>query len=343
MKIVIAIDSFKGSASSLELGKMAKLGVLEAQPSAKVKVFEIADGGEGTVSALQHGLSGQMISVDTVDLMERPISADYLLAGKLAVIESASVVGIDKISPSPETFEAATSLGLAALIKDAAVRGAEEVYLTLGGTGTSDGGLGLLKGLGDERVPMLIGLADVTNPYAGPQGYAHFFGKQKGGTKQQREAQDQAAQAVVADVKARLGLDLQSISGTGAAGGLGGAIVMLGGHIEPGFAKVAELLGIEQEIATADLVLTGEGRMDAQTANGKVPWGMAQLAASYKVPTVALCGALADDLGEMDQVLAGAYSIQTRPINLEEAMKKERTLANMQALAKNIIKTRFTL
>ncbi|GAB2025719.1 glycerate kinase [Lactovum odontotermitis] len=350
MKIVVAIDSFKNSASSLELGEAAKAGILVCLPDTEVKVFEIADGGEGTISALRQTLQGEMISVETLDLLRRPITAHYLLADDTAVIESAQVAGIDKIIPDSVTVQKATSFGLAAVIRDAAERGAAEIILTLGGSGTSDGGLGLLAGLGVElenlsgtfpKLPRLIGLADVVNPYAGSTGYAYFFGAQKGATAEIMAAQDKQAQQVVEQVKQQLGLDLQAIPGSGAAGGLGAAVAILGGKIELGFPKIAELLKIEDEIADADLVLTGEGRMDAQTASGKVPYGMALLAAKHKVPVIALCGSLADDLSQLDEILTAAYSIQTGPISLEEAMDKTTTLDNMRRLSKNIVKTWF--
>lgn len=348
MKIIVAIDSFKGSATSAELNDAVKAGILSAFPAANVTTFEIADGGEGTILALQHGLGGKLISVETVDLLERPIKASYLLADKIAVIEAAEVVGIDKITPSALTIQQATTRGLAALFMDAKNRGAREIMLSLGGTGTSDGGLGLLQGLGGsfEHLPQLenvkiTGLADVTNVYAGETGYAKFFGKQKGGTAEILEQQDQEARKVAAQVKSQYGTDLQAIAGTGAAGGLGGAIAMLGGTIEAGFPKIAALLGIEKEVKNADLVITGEGRMDFQTANGKVPYGMAKIAEKYNVPTIAFCGALGDDLGEMNEVLLASYSIQRSVLTLEAAMDKQRTLENIQALAINVMKTRY--
>ncbi|MDR2722765.1 MAG: glycerate kinase [Cellulomonadaceae bacterium] len=364
MKIVVAIDSFKGSATSEQLGAAAQAGVLQAAPDAQVVVIPIADGGEGTLDALQAGLGGSIITVDTIDLLGRPIEAPYLLVndgtGKsTAIIEAAHVVGIDKITPSPQTIMEATTEGLAALFLDARDRGVSEIVLSLGGTGTSDGGLGLLYGLGarGKALPVFDGdldlsglasfdgititaLADVTNFYAGPDGFARFFGPQKGGTDEINAALDDKSRDVAAAVKAACGVDIQSIPGTGAAGGLGGAVAVLGAHIEPGFTKIAGLLNIEAEIAGADLVLTGEGRMDFQTANGKVPYGMAMLAANHQVPTIALCGAVADNLGDMDKVLLAAFSIQQSALPLAEAMDTQRTLANLTRTVRNIIATR---
>lgn len=348
MEFVVAIDSFKGSASSHDLNQAVKSGIEQVLPEAKVHTFAIADGGEGTISAVEAGIGGVQIKVSTVDLLGRPIVAEYLMAGDLAVIEAAKVVGIDKITPSEQTIQEASTFGLAQLFLDAKARGAHEILLSLGGTGTSDGGLGLLEGLGGsfEQLPdfsgvKITGLADVTAVYAGENGYAKVFGQQKGGTPELLEQQDQKAQQVVQLIKKNQNIDLQKIAGTGAAGGLGGAIVLLGGQLVPGFEKIAALLEIEEVIKKADLVITGEGRMDFQTAQGKVPFGMAKLAAKYQVPTVAFVGSLGDNLGEMEELLLAAYSIQKGPGSLEKAMQKERTLENLEFLTKNVIKTRY--
>jgi len=193
VKIVIAIDSFKGSASSLALGEAARRGVIAIRPDADVAVFPIADGGEGTMTALAQGLGGTMVEVPTTDLLGQPMTARYLLTGDCAVIEAAEVVGIDKITPTPQTFQKASTEGLAALFLDAKRRDVREIVIALGGTGTSDGGLGLLRGLGAtvRSLPDFDGinlaeatrfdgititaLADVTNPYAGPLGFAKVF------------------------------------------------------------------------------------------------------------------------------------------------------------------------
>ncbi|MFK4964705.1 glycerate kinase family protein [Lactococcus garvieae] len=355
-KIVVAIDSFKGSATSQELNQAVKKGIHSIRPDIVVEMFEIADGGEGTISALYHRLGGQIIEVDTVDLLKRPMKASYLLFENKAFIEAAEVVGIDKIEPSERTILLSSTEGLAPLFLDAKTREAKEIILSLGGTGTSDGGLGLLKALGakvenlvdfedidcstleDFSAIKIIGMADVKNPYAGAKGFAQYFGKQKGGTPPILDAQGQQSQKVVEKVKTNYGIDLQSIPGTGAAGGLGGALVLLGGTIEPGFKKIAQLLNIEESIKESDLVITGEGRMDYQTVNGKVPYAIAKLAEKHGVPTIAFCGALSDELGKMDEVLLASFSIQQSALSLQEAMEKERTLTNIEFLAQNVIK-----
>ena len=351
MKIVVAIDSFKGSASSHELNACVKKAASQVLPSADVKTVAIADGGEGTISALRDGLGGEWRSVQTVDLLERPIEACYLRTGQRAFIESASVIGLDKIVPSSETFERATSYGLGALICDAVDQGCQEIYVTLGGSGTSDGGLGLLRSFGfdgaslDVSLPKgweavrLIGLTDVKNHYAGDNGFARVFGKQKGGSLEQLLARDREAADFVAFVKKEKGLDLQTIPGTGAAGGLGAALILLGGHLEAGFSRIAGMLGLENDIIQADLVITGEGRLNGQSKEGKVPYGVAQLAKKHGVPVIAICGAIAEDVDWIWDDFLSVFSIQTQVLSLEKAMESEKTLMNLEFVMRNILRT----
>ncbi|MER0123505.1 glycerate kinase [Streptococcus sp. ZJ93] len=346
MKIVSAIDSFKGSAASAEVNQAVRAAVEQVLPEVEVAIFAIGDGGEGTLAALAEALDGEFVSVSTVDLLERPIEASYFLSGQTAFIEAASVVGIDKITPTPATAEVATSFGLGAMMRDALSRSCQEIVVTLGGTGTSDGGQGLLASLTEEdkaclRAVSLIGLTDVKNRYAGQEGYARVFGPQKGANQTQVEAMDQAALAFVQRVKEELGIDLQAISGTGAAGGLGGALVVLGGELTAGFPFVAQAIGLDQAIQGADLVITGEGRLDSQSLNGKVPVGVAALACSVGVPTIAICGSVVTDMEVFDDYFLATYSIQTGIYPLEQAMKKEVTLENIRFVVKNILRSRF--
>ncbi len=357
--IVVAIDSYKGSATSKELNQAVSKGIKSVLADAEVVCFEISDGGEGTIDALYQHLGGEIIEVETVDLLGRAIQAPYLLSDKTAVIEVATVVGIDKITPSAETIQKGTSFGLAALFLDAKARGVQQILVSLGGSGTSDGGVGLLKGLGaavDSLAQVddidfsqlqsfkgidVIGMADVTNPYAGPKGFAQFFGKQKGGIAEILQQQDDQAWKVVEILKRKYDIDVQVVPGTGAAGGLGGALVCLGGRIESGFDTIARLIHIEEAIAQADLVITGEGQMDYQTENGKVPFGLARLAQKYGVDTIALCGALGEHLGKMDEILLSSFSIQQSALSLSEAMETDRTLKNIERLARMVTKTYF--
>ena len=351
MKIVVAIDSFKGSVSSYEINTTVAEVAQELLPEADLITFAIADGGEGTLDALRGGLGGELRTVETVDLLGRPIVAPYLLLGHQAFIESASVVGLDKICPSSKTFEEASSYGLGALICDAVEQGCEEIYVTLGGSGTSDGGLGLLESFGFDGKMLrfsfpenwekvkLIGLTDVKNPYAGEKGFARVFGNQKGGSLEQLVAKDEEARNFANWVYSESGMDLQKIPGTGAAGGLGAALVLLGGSLEAGFDRIAAIVGLEEDIAGADLVITGEGRMDGQSKEGKVPYGVAQLAKKHGVPVIAVCGSIAEDAEWVWEEFLSVFSIQTQVLPLKEAMEREKTLANLTFVMRSILRT----
>lgn len=358
-KVVVAIDSYKGCATSAELNAAVKQGIAQYNPQISVTCQAIADGGEGSMQAIYEALGGEFIQVATVDLLNRPITANYLLSQDIAVIEVAEVVGIDKIIPSMDTIQRASTFGLAALLLDALKRKVREIIICLGGSGTSDGGMGLLAGLGvkgadlmafsqldfsemaDFSQVQLTILSDVTNPYAGRSGFSMIFGPQKGGNPTYLSQQAQQAQRIVDFLKQTQGIDLQQIPGTGAAGGLGGALVLLGGKITPGFQKISELTQLATHIAGADLVITGEGKMDAQTAFGKVPFGVAQIAKQYQVPTIALCGALGEDLGQMSEVLLASFSIHSQLIPLAQAMDKDYTLTQITRQAQMVCRVFF--
>lgn len=365
MRLLVAIDSFKGSATSKELNEALLAGIHHQLITEKISV-PIADGGEGTLAALYESLGGAYISVEVTDLLGNMTEVDYLLteiAGeKTAVIESAAVVGIDRIDPDETTIRKASTYGLGVLLKKIIAGGVTNIYLTLGGSGTSDGGLGLLAGLGAKGIgdggenalytftdiqlgelPKLFqkvrlsALADVTNPYVGTRGFAKVFGSQKGATPQQIKEMELLASQAISQLEAISGQSIANTPGAGAAGGLGGAILALGGKIEAGFATISELIGLEQKIQAADLVITGEGRMDGQTEHGKVPYGVACLAKAHQKPIFALVGAREADIGELSSLLLGAFSIHLGPITLEEAMDKARTLRHLQITGNQLV------
>ena len=256
------------------------------------------------------------------------------------MIESAKVIGIDLVDVSPETISRATTYGLGAVVQSAIQAGAKTIIVSLGGTGTSDGGQGFLKSLGttDLSDVTLIGASDVTNPYYGENGAATIFAAQKGATadqiKQLNQRDEHFAKALLKD----RGIDLQKIPGAGAAGGLGGAIALLGGRLTSGFDFIADLVHLEQAIANSDLVLTGEGHLDHQSCQGKVVSGVAKLAIKHKKPCVALVGSRSDDLVGLESDLTAAFSIQTGPIALADALVTQRTLKNMALTAQNVVR-----
>lgn len=364
MDIVAAIDSFKGSATSLELNQ----AVLDAWQSAEGKRVNlpVADGGEGTAEVIHHALGGTWRQLEGIDLLFRKKICRYLLTSyqgkKIAVIESTEVIGIDLlIQPTDQTIRLASSSGLGELVKDAQNQDVDQIIVTLGGSGCSDGGLGLLQSLGARlegitegnpllstkkidlrnlqedfgEVELLIA-ADVTSPYTGAQGAARLFGKQKGGSPETLAFLDAQAVRLANQLATDYGIDLDRLSGSGAAGGIGGALLLLGAKMASGFTVVSQLIGLEEQIKKSDLVITGEGRIDQQTIHGKVPYGVARLAKKYGKTIIALCGSREKDLGELTRFLPSVFSIQLGPISLEEAMGHEETLTKVSILSENL-------
>lgn len=343
MTILAAIDSFKGSASSFELNQAALNGWF-SKKGEKIN-RPIADGGEGTAEAIYHALGGQWRVIEGVDLLFRKVSCRYLLtvyAGKrLAVIESTEVIGLDLLKePTDQTIRSASSFGLGELLKDALTQEVDQVIVTLGGSGCSDGGLGLLQSLGAKLVgategnPLLttkriewgksrekfkkvqlLVAADVTSFYSGPQGAAQIYGKQKGGTKTTLAFLDKQATNLTEQIKQTTNIDLNAVSG---------------------FSLVAQLIGLEEAIKQADLVITGEGRIDQQTINGKVPYGVAKLAKKHGKKVIALCGSREKNLGRLDEFLPSVFSIQLGPIELKKALNRQETLEKVAIMTHNL-------
>lgn len=349
MKILVAIDSFKGSVTSPELNTSVAQALLSVDKQLVIETRAIADGGEGSLVALSQTVAGGGHQVKTIDLLRRPIKVAYYRHAKQAFIESASIIGIDKITSNSVTYAQATSYGLGLAVKDAIQKGATQIEIMLGGTGTSDGGKGFLESLNYDFMTgrsyldtlaspvTLLGLTDVTNPYHGPQGFAAVFGPQKGGSLSQIEETDQIASNFAKKVFCQTTIDLQTIPGSGAAGGLGGAIVLLGGTLTSGFSRIAELLNLDNSLQSCDLVITGEGCLDTQSQSGKVPVAIARMAKKYQVPTIALCGSVKIETGLAAEDFLAVFSIQQQPISLEAAIDKTTTLSNIKILAANLM------
>ena len=353
MKVVLAPDSFKESMSAAEAARAMARGVREVYPDADCVEVPMADGGEGTTEALVDALGGRWRTVASVDALRRPITAAYgLLPGGVAVIEVAAAVGIGLIAPAERDVLRATSFGVADLVRDALDAGATRLIVGLGGSVTTDGGAGMLAGLGARwldadggplapdpaslatlaRVdltgldPRLRGITvdlacDVTNPLLGPHGSAAVFGPQKGATPAQVPVLD-ATLARIADALVAAGTpEVRDQPGAGAAGGLGAAWLSLGARRRKGVEVVAEAVGLDRHLRGASLVLTGEGSVDAQTLAGKTPAGVAAVAAARGVPVIAFAGRLgpgADDL--VHHGFAAVLPIMAGPGDLAAAL-----------------------
>lgn len=362
MKVVSVIDSFKGCASSEELNEAVLLDLPSEIWQEKVSL-PIADGGEGTMEAIYAANGGRWVLTTSKDPLGNPVEGSYLITSlknkKVAVIESAVFIGLQHLEPSEESVRKATSYGLGLVVKDALKREVDEIYVTLGGSATSDGGLGMLEALdmvsyctkrkensllaptdvefkSNERLfiqTRLFAIADVTNPYTGKDGFSKVFGPQKGAGTATVEEMETKAKQLLEKIEKRYGINLNDITGAGAAGGLGGAVVLLGGMIIEGFPSVAEMIGLEDIIKDADLVFTGEGKIDMQTENGKVPYGVAILAQKYQLPVITLCGSRTQNIGEISRLTLGTFCIHLGPISWQEALDKQKTLKNIRLLA----------
>ncbi|MGC3995808.1 MAG: glycerate kinase [Propionicimonas sp.] len=353
MKVVLAPDSFKESLSAADAAAAMARGVRAVLPDADCVAVPMADGGEGTAQALVDALAGEWRTVATVDALGRPLEARYgLCADGLAVVEVAAAVGIGLIARSARDVMRSTSLGVADLVQDALNAGATRIIVGLGGSATTDGGAGLLAGLGavwlaadgmpleptpdgltmldrvdlsglDPRLPnVTIDLAcDVTNPLLGPEGSAAVFGPQKGATPAQVPVLD-ATLARIADALVAAGLpDVRALPGAGAAGGLGAAFLCLGGRMRRGVEVVADAAHLDEAVAGADLVLTGEGSLDRQTLSGKTPAGVADVAARHGVPVIAFAGSLGDGAGDLvGRGFAAVVPISPGPRDLASAL-----------------------
>ena len=362
MKVVIAIDSFKGSMSSMEAGNAAKEGVLRAMPQAEVVVKPLADGGEGTTDALIEGMGGERVDIRVKGPYGEPVDAHYgyIREKGLAVMEMAQASGIT-ISERKDPM-AATTYGVGEMILHALDLGCRSFIIGIGGSATNDGGVGMLKALGcrfldkegndcgeggaalsrissididglDKRIAEAdIRVAcDVENPLCGTNGATYIYGPQKGVTEDMKKPLDEAM-SNYADVCAeKLGKDMRDVSGAGAAGGLGFAFIsFLGSKLVPGIELIMEATGLETEMKGGDIAITGEGRLDLQTAMGKAPVGVAKLAKKYGLMTMAFAGSVTKEAVKCNEAGIDAFFPIVRGIStLSEAMDNANARANM--------------
>lgn len=371
MKVVAAIDSFKESMTSMEAGNAVKKGILAAKPDAEVVVNPLADGGEGTVDALIEGLGAKKIPVTVAGPLGEKVSCYYgfLEETKTAVMEMASAAGITLVTKKDPLR--ASTYGVGEMIADALKRGCKNFMIGIGGSATNDGGIGMLKALGFEffdedgndvgegaaalakieviqtenKNPLLSGAkfqiaCDVKNSLCGKQGATYIFGPQKGVTEEQKSKVDEAMKHYADVTKESLGCDFADCEGAGAAGGLGYAFLSyLAGELIPGVELILQATGLEEKMKNADVVVTGEGRLDAQTVMGKAPVGVAALAKKYNAKVIAFAGSVAPEASVCNQAGIDAFFPIVRGVTtLEEAMKKENAMENIAATAEQVFR-----
>ncbi|MFH5823587.1 glycerate kinase [Georgenia sp. AZ-5] len=328
MKIVLAPDSFKESMTAHQAVEAMERGVRAVVPDAHCVGVPMADGGEGTTAALVAATGGELVAADVHDPLGRPVRARYgfVPAQALAIVEVAAAVGIDLVAPADRDPLRASSAGLGELVRDALDRGARRLVVGLGGSVTNDGGAGMMQALGaslrdaggaelppgagplarlatldlsglDPRVRELtVEIAsDVTNPLLGPQGASAVFGPQKGATPDAVPLLDGALGVWAAAIARATGRDVAARPGAGAAGGLGAAfLAFFESTMARGVDVVMRAARLEDRMTGADLVLTGEGCVDAQTVRGKTPFGVAQAASRHGVPVIAFAGRIGE-------------------------------------------------
>ncbi|WP_314407256.1 glycerate kinase [Pseudomonas kuykendallii] len=354
MKIVIAPDSFKESLSADAVAAAIARGWLQVYADAEIVTKPMADGGEGTVDALLAATGGERRESLVRGPLGEAVSAHWgWLEDDTAVIEMASASGLHLLAPAQRDARITSSFGTGELIRAALDAGARRIILGLGGSATNDGGSGLLRALGvrfldaeghelEEGGAALARLdriyldgldarlaqvqvevaADVDNPLCGPRGASAVFGPQKGATAQHVQELDAALRRFGAVAARALGEDHAESPGVGAAGGLGfAARAFLAARFRPGVEVVAELSGLAEAMQGADLVITGEGRLDAQSLHGKTPMGVARVAKAAGVPVVAIAGSLGDGYQKLYEVgIDAAFSLVPGPMPLEQAM-----------------------
>ncbi|GGV38358.1 glycerate kinase [Actinomadura cremea] len=373
MRIVVAPDSFKGGLSAAAVCAAVETGVRRAAPGATVTPVPMADGGEGTVDCFLRARGGEEITRTVTGPLGRPVEARYAISrdGRAAVVELAAASGLPLLAAGERDPMRADTTGTGELIADAVARGARDVLVCVGGSATTDGGTGLLRALGvrftgadGARLPpggaALAGIAaiddagvpaavretrfrvacDVTNPFVGPSGAAAVFGPQKGADPAQVRELDAALTRFADVLRARYGVAVHDLPGAGAAGGTcGGLVAVLGAEPARGAELVADMVGLPAALESADLVITGEGRLDGQSAGGKVVSVVAELAARRGVPVAALAGSVAGPLDELHALgLTAAFSLADGPRTLDELIGSAAPL--LADLAEQVVRLR---
>lgn len=373
MKIVVAIDSFKGCMSSIEAGNAVKEGIYQVMPEAEVIVRPLADGGEGTVEALTLGMGGVLEVIRVTGPLGAKVECTYgiLQDSKTAIIEMSGAAGITLIEEQERNPLNTTTYGVGEVIKDAILKGCRHFIVGIGGSATNDGGIGMLQALGygildaegnqvpfgakglekiavitdDQVIPELKECTfrvacDVTNPLCGETGASAVYGPQKGATPEMIRDMDRWLQAYATRTTEKYEKADASYPGTGAAGGMGFAfLAYTNAVLESGIRIVLEETKLESYVKAADLVVTGEGRMDGQTAYGKAPIGVARVAKAFEKPVIAFAGAVTKGACACNEKGIDAFFPVLRGIQtLQEAMEPKNAKYNMKATVEQVFR-----
>jgi glycerate kinase len=368
-KVVIAPDSFKESLSALEVAEAIERGFRQVYPQAQYVKLPMADGGEGTVDSMVAATGGEIVRVEVTGPLGQPVQAFYGLLGdgETAVIEMAAASGLHLAPKALRDPRITTSYGTGELILAALERGVKAIILGIGGSATNDGGAGMMQALGarlldDKQNPLLPGGAalaqlaqidlsevnprlqqvsvtaacDVDNPLCGPHGASAVFGPQKGATPEMVTQLDSALSHFGSLLQQATGREVINTPGAGAAGGMGAALLgMLNARLRPGIEIVIETLRLEEALCDADLVITGEGRLDSQSIHGKTPIGVARVAKRHGLPVIGIAGSLSKDYQVVHQHgIDAAFSVLDRIVTLDEALTE--AADNLEVTARNV-------
>ncbi|CAI2473015.1 Glycerate kinase [Serratia liquefaciens] len=368
-KVVIAPDSFKESLSALEVAEAIERGFRQIFPQVQYVKLPMADGGEGTVDSMVAATGGEIVRVTVTGPLGQPVQAFYGLLGEgeTAVIEMAAASGLHLAPKAQRDPRMTTSYGTGELIQAALDRGVKTIILGIGGSATNDGGAGMMQALGarlldDNRQALPPGGAalaqlayidlsgvdprlqqvsitaacDVDNPLCGANGASAVFGPQKGATPEMVTQLDAALRHYGTLLEQATGREIINAPGAGAAGGMGAALLgMLNARLRPGIEIVIETLQLEEALRDADLVITGEGRLDSQSIHGKTPIGVARVAKRFGLPVIGIAGSLSKDYQVVHQHgIDAAFSVLDRVVSLEEALAE--AADNLEVTARNV-------
>ena len=369
-KIIVAIDSFKGCLASIEANKAASEGIIDKMPEAEVVQIPVSDGGEGWLEAFHAAMGGEIVEVNVKDPLMRPIVAQYLVKDDTAVIEIAKASGLTLLSPEERNPMVATSYGTGQLVVDAVRKGCKHIIVGLGGSATSDCGIGMLRAIIDSfskggSIPAGVPTrshwddvrelddvhftiaTDVTNPLCGENGAAFVFGPQKfaqpkATTPEMIEALDARAKRFAEASAKHLGRDCQNMPGAGAAGGLGYAFLQyMNAECRSGIDLLLDTIHFDDLLQDADLVITGEGSADRQTLMGKLPFGILQRAKRQNVPVMLIAGRIADEQQLLDAGFASVACINPPGLPLEVAMQQATAKENIRIKVSSLIQASF--
>lgn len=368
MRVVVAIDSFKGSLSSKEAANYIKDGIGEFCD--EVVTISVADGGEGSVEAMMDAVGAEYCSINTFDPLRRPMSAKYAINDELAILEMANSCGLTLLRDGERNPNITTTYGLGIMIKDAIGRGIRKFIVGIGGSATNDAGSGMLEALGyrfynedgkeisgeggnlikiksiddtnlikELKECEFVVACDVNNPLFGLNGAAYIYGPQKGANAKMVKDLDDGLRNFAKVAAKFLQKDNSILAGSGAAGGLGfGFMGFLNSTLKSGFEIIANVTNLKEKIKGADLVITGEGKMDHQSIMGKTPTEVAKIAKQYAIPVIAFAGAITPEAKSANKYIDAYFCIQQGALSLEEAMNKERAGSSLKECAYQVMR-----